>query len=151
MQQLYQQAKDRKLTEEYYECDIQDYLSFLSCDLNEYKETDKQLITKYLLDLKPIIPAYYKIIQEVDDSEYEIFELLNMRSQIYVDNYYDFSKVLEYASGGSNYSTGIISLETLIAKGLLPDYCVNLSYPCLHLLIHAIDHMRNRTHPKFRR
>ncbi|USK82556.1 hypothetical protein LHV56_11990 [Peribacillus frigoritolerans] len=148
LQQLYQQAKDRKLTKEYYGYDIQDYISFLSCDLNEYKETDKQLVTKYLLDLKPIITAYYKIIQEVDGSEYEVFELLNMRSQTYVDNYYDFSKVLEYASEGSNFTSGIISLETLIEKGFLPDYCVNLPGPSLHLLIHAIDHELNRTHPR---
>ncbi|WP_338786278.1 hypothetical protein [Metabacillus sp. FJAT-53654] len=145
LQQLYQQAKERKLTEEYYEYAIQDYISFLSCDLNEYKEKDKQLVKKYLLDLKPIIPAYYKIIQEVDESEYEVFELLNMRSRTYADNYYDFSKVLEYANGGANFSTGIISLETIIEKGLLPDYCFNLSGPCLHLLIHAIDHELNRS------
>jgi hypothetical protein len=91
--------------------------------------------------LQPIIPIYFKIIQEVDDSEYEVFELLNMRTQTYADNYYDFSK----ACGGSNFSTGIISLETLIEKGFLPDYCFNLSGPCLHLLIHAIDREFNRS------
>jgi hypothetical protein len=95
--------------------------------------------------LQPIIPIYFKIIQEVDDSEYEVLELLNMRTQTYADNYYDFSKVLEYACGGSNFSTGIISFETLIEKGFLPDYCFNLSGPCLRLLIHAIDHEFNRS------
>ncbi|MCP1490135.1 hypothetical protein J2Y73_000166 [Peribacillus frigoritolerans] len=71
--------------------------------------------------------------------------MLNMRTQTYADNYYDFSKVLEYACGGSNFSTGIISLETLIEKGFLPDYCFNLSGPCLLLLIHAIDREFNRS------
>jgi hypothetical protein len=114
--------------------------------LNEYEEIDKHLVTKYLLDLKPIIPTYYKIIQEVDDSEFEVFELLDMRSQTYLDNYYDFSKVLEYAGGGGNSSSRMISLEILIEKGLLPEYCADLSLPCLYLLIHALDHESYRTH-----
>lgn len=75
-------------------------------------------MTKYLFDLQPIIPIYFKIIQEVDDSEYEVFELLNMRSQTYADNYYDFSKLLEYACGGSNFSTGIIFFRDINRKGI---------------------------------
>lgn len=140
LQDLYKQSKERKLTEEHYEYDIQQYISFLSCDLNDFIEADKQLVKEYLLELKPIIPVYNKIIQEVDDSEYEVFKILDMRSEIYKENFYDFSKVLEYASGGSNISIGIFCLKSLIKKGLLPDYCLDLSKPCLYLLIHAIDY-----------
>ncbi|MCC3358197.1 hypothetical protein [Bacillus sp. REN16] len=63
-----------------------------------------------LSDLKSIIPAYQKAIQEVEWYEDDVFELFNMRSQIHLDNHYDFSKVLEYAGGSSNSSSGETSL-----------------------------------------
>lgn len=128
------------MTQEYYEYEIENYISFLSCDLNDYKESDKQIVTKYLSELKQIIPVYFKITQEVDDGEYELFELLNMRSQAYKDNYYDFSKVMDYANGAGNFTSGRISLKILIEEGLLPDYSFKLSDTSLKLLIHAIDH-----------
>ncbi len=149
MKQLYQQAMERKLTKEYYEVFILDYMKFLSCDLNDYKEAEREIVKRYLSDLKSIIPVYYKIIQEVDEREFEVFELLNMRSQTYADNFYEFSKVLEYAAGGSKILSGNrVSLEILIKKGVLPDYCLSLSGPCLYLLIHAIDHEHNKMNPR---
>lgn len=70
-----------------------------------------------------------------------------MRSRTYDDNYYDFSKVLESAAEGSKFHSGV-SLEILIEKGVLPDYCLSLSGPSLYLLIHAIDHEHNKTNPR---
>jgi hypothetical protein len=137
--QLQQQAKERKLTEEWYEYEIDKYITFLSCDLGEFEELERKLIEEFLLDLKVIIPVYRKIIQEVDDSEYEEFELLRMGSRTFADNRYDFSKVLDMTNGG-NYSPGMFSLETLIEKGVLPSYSLYLSAPALRLLIHALDH-----------
>jgi len=137
---LYTQAKERKLTEEFYEYLIQDYISFLSCDLADFKENDRKVVEEYLIALKPVIPTYLKIIQEVDDQEYEIFDLFDVNSEIYRDNSYDFSKVLEFAGGGENYMTASISLEMLIEKEILPEYCSNISRPALDLLIHALEY-----------
>lgn len=74
LKQLYQQAKERKLTKEYYEESILDYMGFLSCELNDYKEAEREIVARYLSDLKSIIPVYYKIIQEVDERGFEVFE-----------------------------------------------------------------------------
>lgn len=148
LKQLYQQAKDRKITSEYYEFEISQYISFLSCDLNDFQKTQRELVTLYLSELKSIIPAYQKAIQEVEWYEKDIFELLNMRSQIYLDNHYDFSKVLEYAGGSSNSYSGEISLRILIEQGFLPEYSAYLAGPSLSLLIHALDHERNKTNPR---
>lgn len=148
LKQLYQQAKDRKLTSEYYECHIEDYISFLSCDLNEFKQAEKELIISYLEDLKPIIPIYQKVIQDVEWIEHDIFELLSMQSQIYFDHHYDFGKVLEYAGGTSNSFSGVISLKILIEEGILPPYSMNLTGPSLSLLLHAIDHDHIKKYPR---
>lgn len=69
LKHLYQQARDRKLTSEYYEYHIEEYISFLSCGLNDFEEPEKELITSYLTDLKPIIPIYQKVTQEVEWDE----------------------------------------------------------------------------------
>ncbi|MEK4626566.1 hypothetical protein MKY06_30175 [Priestia sp. FSL P4-0332] len=148
LQQLYSQAKERKLTSEHYEDDILKYISFLECDLNELQERERELVSDYLLELKRIIPIYKNIIQEVDHREFDVFENLHMRSQIYADNSYEFSKTLEYAEGHSLYGSGDITLRTLINKGLLPEYSVHLSGSCLSLLIHALDYKHNKIHPK---
>jgi hypothetical protein len=148
LKQVYQQAKDRKLTSEFYECEISQYISFLTCDLNDFQKAEKEFVTLYLSDLKSIIPIYQKVIQEVEWGEYKVFKLLNMNSQIYVNNHYDYSKVLEYAGGSSNSYSGEISLRMLIEKGLLPWYSSNLRGPSLSLLIHALDHERNKTNPR---
>lgn len=140
LKMLYEESKERVLTAEYYEYYIQDYLSFLSCNLDEFEELEKSLVTIYLIDLEPIILIYHKAIQNVEYYESDVFELLSLRSQTYMDNNYDFSKVLEYANGGGSYPTASISLDILIEKGLLPTYCVDLSKLNLYLLIHAIDH-----------
>ncbi len=139
MKQLYRQSRERKLTAEYYEYMIEDYLSFLSCDIEAFSASDKKIVMDYLTDLKPIISVYHKIVQEVDDYKYKIFDLLTMRSETYRQNQYNFSKVLEYARG-SIVDSGLISLETLIENKLLPSYSTNLSGQCLHLLIHALDY-----------
>lgn len=148
LRQLIEQAKERKLTSEFYEYDILTYKSFLECDLVEFRSTDRELVSNYLMDLKPIIPIYKNIIQNVDDSEYDVFKKLHMCSQIYTENSYDFAKVLEYADGHGSYTSGIISLELLIEKGVLPAYSTNLSGVCLSLLIHALDYKFNKTHPR---
>lgn len=148
LRQLIEQAKERKLTSEFYEYDILTYESFLECDLVEFRSIDRELVSNYLMDLKPIIPIYKNIIQNVDDSEYDIFQKLHMCSQIYAENSYDFAKVLEYADGHGSYTSGIISLELLIEKGVLPAYSTNLSGVCLSLLIHALDYKFNKTHPR---
>lgn len=148
LKHLYQQAKDRRLTSEYYEYQIEDYISFLSCDLDDFKQTEKEIIISYLEDLKPIISTYQKVIQDVEWIEYDIFELLNMPSQMYFDHQYDFSKVLEYAGGTSNSILGEISLKMLIEEGILPAYSSNLTGPSLSLLLHAIDHDHNNKNPR---
>lgn len=148
LEQLIEQAKERKLTSEFYEYDILTYKSFLECDLAEFQSADRELVSNYLMDLKPIIPTYKTIIQNVDDSEYDVFKKLHMCSQIYAENTYDFAKVLEYADGYGSYTSGVISLELLIEKGVLPEYSTNLSGACLYLLIHALDYKFNKTHPR---
>lgn len=148
IKELYQQAKERKLTREFYEDDILRYISFLSCDLRVYQDKERILVSKYLTALVPIISVYIKITQEVDDSEFIIFEHLNMRSQVYTDNHYDYCKVLEYAEGIGNSLSDEISLKLLIEKGLLPDYSYKLPHLSLSLLIHALDHEHNRLYPK---
>src|SRR5699024_9783919 len=112
------------------------------------RQTEKELIISYLGDLKPIIPIYQKVIQDVEWIEYDIFELLNMRSQMYFDHHYDFSKVLEYAGGTSDSFSGEISLKMLIKEGILPTYSMNLTGPSLSLLLHAIDHNHNKKNPE---
>ncbi|MDA2236798.1 hypothetical protein PDM89_27845 [Bacillus cereus] len=80
LRQLIEQAKERKLTSEFYEYDILTYKSFLECDLVEFRSTDRELVSNYLMDLKPIIPIYKNIIQNVNDSEYDVFKKLHMCS-----------------------------------------------------------------------
>lgn len=140
LEQLLQQAKERKLTAEYYEYEIEKYIGFLSCNLDEFEELDRLLIEEYLSDLKMIIPAYYKSIQEVDDSNDEVFNLLRMRSKTGTDHHYNFSKVFDLINEGGNYFSGLISLKDLIKKEVLPQYSMFLSGPALRLLIHALDH-----------
>lgn len=67
-----------------------------------------------------------------------------MRSQVYFDHHYDFSKVLEYAGGTSDSLSGEISLKILIEEGVLPAYSVKLTGSSLSLLLHAIDHDHNK-------
>lgn len=147
LNQLYKQAKERQLTKEFYESYITTYKEFLKCDLDKFLPADRELVLNYLIDLKPIIPTYKTILQNVDDSEYEIFEKLNLSSQIYIENSYDFGKVLEYADGYGSSTSSEISLKILIKQGVLPEYSVNLSGSCLSLLIHALDYNHNKIHP----
>lgn len=140
LKELYSQAKDRKLTSEHYEEYVLRYISFLQCDLSTFEELEKKIINSYLSDLKPVIHVYRHIVQQVDPNEFEIFERLQLRSQIYADNFYDYGKILERRD--------TISLEILIEKGLLPEYSHTLSDSSLSLLIYALDYERNKTNPR---
>lgn len=139
LKQLRAQAIDRKLISEHYEYDIDEYISFLSCDTSLYEGKDKIIVDDYLKDLKAIISDYHQIVQNVDWDEYKTFEMLSMRSEMFRDNHYDYSKVLDFTHGG-NYWSGLVSLDSLIEKGYLPEYSKGLPYDNLRLLIHALDH-----------
>lgn len=154
LEELHIQAKERKLTKEHYEEDIIRYMSFLECDLNLFKEYERSIVNAYLSELKSIIPTYRHIIQQVDHSEFEVFELFDMNSQIYADNSYDYGKILEYAEQDIfNYRSDIsntISLDILIEKELLPEYSCTLPGNYLSLLIHALDYEYNKDYPRIK-
>ncbi|ALC83911.1 MULTISPECIES: hypothetical protein [Bacillus] len=149
LRELYSQAQDRKLTSEYYEDHVLRYMSFLECDLSLFEEPERKVICSYLSELKPIIPVYKDIIQQVEFKEFEIFERLEMRSHIYADYSYEYAKILNYAEGTpqdiGNYGIDTISLDILIEEGLLPEYSTTLSGSSLSLLIHALDYDWNKT------
>lgn len=154
IQQLYKQAQERKLTSEYYEFEVERYIYFLKCDLDEFSNKDKKLVSEYLNELKEIIPVYKRIVQNVDSEEVSVFNFLRIRSQIFADNNYDFSKVLEYAEhedcpAVGNYGTYKISMKILIEKEILPSYSLYLSGKALSLLIHALDHKWAKEQSRF--
>ncbi|MEC0036098.1 hypothetical protein P4L29_16755 [Bacillus cereus] len=147
--QLYKQAQKRKLTSEHYEDQILLYKSFLECDLEVFELADRQVIINYLNILKSIIPIYKDIVQNVDNSEFDDFEKFHLSSQVYFNNFYEFSKVLEYAGDSSFddnseiddwHSVGFSSLKFLIEDEILPAYSMDLTGNCLELLIHALDY-----------
>jgi hypothetical protein len=136
--QLYQQAKERKLTSEHYEDQILLYKSFLECDIEEFEPADRKIIVSYLESLKSIIPIYINIIQNVDNGEFDDFEKFHLSSQVYIDNHYYFGKVLDCINEWTE--TGILSLECLIDNEILPEYSTILSGKCRELLIYALDY-----------
>lgn len=138
LNQIHEQAKERKLLYELYEFDIELYKSFLTCDIEEFQSDDRELVLNYLKVLKPIIPIYRDIIQNVDDGEFDDFEKFRLRSQIYFDNNYHFTNVLECTEEWNE--KGIISLEFLIDNNILPEYSTVLSGECRELLIYALDY-----------
>ncbi|WP_018924401.1 hypothetical protein [Salsuginibacillus kocurii] len=145
IQYLYSKAQERKLTSEYFQHHIELYISFLKCDLDNFSFKDKELVLRYLYELKEIIPAYKKIVEEVNVADPpHIFSLMDLRSQVYSANRYEFSKILDYVETSSlglgNYQTYIFSLKILIKKGLLPYYSASLSGEALVLLIYSLDH-----------
>lgn len=139
LEQLYQQAKQRKLTGEHYEEEIQTYMSFLKCNLNEFQEAERTLVVNYLSELKPIITTYKDIIQNVDHGEFAVFDMLSLNSQLAKDYYYHFEKTFEYAEVDNMSGFKFISLQYLIKEGILPEYSCSLTGSCLSLLLHAID------------
>lgn len=144
LERLYQQAKDRRLTSEHYENEIQTYISFLKCNLNEFKDEEMLCVENYLSELKSIIPIYRDIIQNVDHSEFPVFEKLHLKSKVFSENYYHFIKTLEYAEADNMSGSNVISLNYLIEQGVLPQYSMNLTGSCLSLLIHALDFKHNK-------
>jgi hypothetical protein len=142
--QLLEQSNERKLTMEHYSIEIEKYISFLNCERDKFSDYDKELVQTYMNELENVIPAYYEIIQNVDWREHQIFELLNLTSQVYLENLYDFGKVLEYAENEDNpdvgsYSSYQLSMEILVENNLLPEYSFKLSGGALSLLIYAKD------------
>lgn len=157
IQQLYKQSQERRLTSEHYKFEVETYISFLKCDLDEFSNNDREIVSEYLNELRKIIPAYKRIIQNVDWEESSVFNLLSSRrSQISVDHHYEFSKILEYAEHEDYPSIGSygmykISMEILIDKEILPAYSLSLPGKALSLLIHALDHKWAKEQPKLNR
>jgi len=154
MEQLYRESKERRLTSEHYEFEIERYISFLKCDLDKFNDKSREFVSEYLNELKGIIPAYKRIIQNVEWIELSVFNLLSLRSQISVDHHYEISKIIEYAvnedhPGIGNYGSYKFAMNRLINKEILPDFSLSLSGKSLSLLIYALDHNWTKEHPKF--
>ncbi|MCU5622066.1 hypothetical protein OCA99_20675 [Bacillus cereus] len=142
LNQLHEQAGKRRLLNELYETDIELYKSFLMCDIEEFQPDERALVRNYLEVLKPIIPIYRDIIQNVDIDAFDKFDKFNLSSQVYLDNCYYFSKIMECIHDWT--PTGSAALTFLIDNGILPKYSTLLSEECLELLIHALDFDWNR-------
>ncbi|MDA2626256.1 hypothetical protein PDQ36_23735 [Bacillus cereus] len=142
LNQLHEQARKRRLLNELYETDIELYKSFLMCDIEEFQPEERALVLNYLEVLKPIIPIYRDIIQNVDIDAFDKFDKFNLSSQVYLDNCYYFSKIMECIHDWT--PTGSAALTFLIDNGILPKYSTLLSEECLELLIHALDFDWNR-------
>ncbi|MCQ2009290.1 MAG: hypothetical protein ABF629_04220 [Sporolactobacillus sp.] len=140
LEQLYFQAKKRKLTSEWYEEEIEDCISFFKIDLLNFEPTERVIVKSYLTELEKIIPAYRDMVQNVDDTETDSFKIFHISSSLFSDRHYDISKTLEYAIKDGDYLSGEISLRILIEDKILPDYSMQLSGDCLQLLIYALDY-----------
>ncbi|MCU5085404.1 hypothetical protein OCA23_18895 [Bacillus cereus] len=138
LNQLHEQAQKRRLLNELYETDIELYKSFLMCDIEEFQPDERALVLNYLEVLKPIIPIYRDIIQNVDIDAFDKFDKLKLSSQIYLDNHYYIIKVLE--SNDEWTDIGIDSIDYLIKNGILPECITDLSGECRELLIYALDY-----------
>lgn len=138
LNQLHEQAKERRLLNELYETDIELYKSFLMCDIEEFQPDERALVLNYLEVLKPIIPMYRDIVQNVDINAFDKFEKLKLSSQVYLANHYYFIKVLESIAEWTD--TGIYSIDYLIENGILPECITDLSGECRELLIYALDY-----------
>ncbi|EJQ21200.1 hypothetical protein IE5_02248 [Bacillus cereus BAG3X2-2] len=138
LNQLHEQAQKRRLLNELYETDIELYKSFLMCDIEEFESDERELVLNYLEVLKPIIPIYRDIIQNVDIDAFDKFDKFNLSSKVYLDNHYYFIKVLESIDEWTDI--GINSIDYLIENGILPECITNLSGECRELLIYALDY-----------
>ena len=142
LNQLHEQAKERRLLNELYETDIELYKSFLMCDIEKFQPDERALVLNYLEVLKPIIPMYRDIVQNVDINAFDKFEKLKLSSQVYLANHYYFIKVLESIAEWTD--TGIYSIDYLIENGILPECITDLSGECRELLIYALDYKWSR-------
>ncbi|HFJ9377334.1 hypothetical protein [Bacillus paranthracis] len=138
LNQLHEQAQKRRLLNELYETDIELYKSFLMCNIKEFQPDERTLVLNYLEVLKPIIPIYRDIIQNVDIDAFEKFDKLKLSSQVYLVNHYYIINVLESIDEWTD--RGIDSIEYLIKNGILPECITDLSGECRELLIYALDY-----------